>query len=125
MIESVISKEMGGYLLVVSSGTIETLEDWKELDRQEVELMFASDHKKVIVDERGVIHKEEILMVIKLVKQMIDNFPFELRYLRLAVVVDEGSMSIARFWETYSVNRGFNWRAFTAMDKAIAFIGEP
>ena len=97
MTESVVSKTMSGCLLVVSPGTIDTLEDGKELDRQEAEQISASDHKKVICDERGVIHKEDVLVVTEVLKNMIDSLPIELRSVRVAVVVYKGSMSIASF----------------------------
>ena len=60
------------------------------LDRQGAEQISASDHK------------EDVLMVTEVLTNMIDSLPFELGSVRVAVVVDEGSISIASFWEAFA-----------------------
>lgn len=122
MIELIESTDMGDYLLVTTSGTIETVEEWKEADMRAADLIRSQKHRRVIADERNLIHKQSVIAVTQLVRQVIDEMPQDFMGLRLAAVVNAKSRSIADFWETYSVNRGYNWRAFEDMSQAITFI---
>lgn len=125
MIDSVTSQDMGTHLLIVSSGTVETFEDYLELDSKAAEQFAHSKHRRVIVDERNVKHIDNNVMILGLVERMINELPRELRGVKLALVVGPQSQNLARFWETCCFNRGFNWKSFTDMDEAVAFVESP
>jgi hypothetical protein len=124
MVDTILSQDLDKYLLIISSGTVITVEDFMDLDVRTSALISESKHNRVIVDERNVQHENSTLTILKLVEHMIEQLPRELRQLKLALVVDQRSKELARFWENCCYNRGYNWKAFTEMDQAVAYINQ-
>lgn len=88
VIETVTREDMGSYLLVVSSGTVETAEDLKELNNRIAEQIAQVDHRtKIIDDERNLVHKEDVLAIVDYFKQLIDKLAVEYRQVRAATLV--------------------------------------
>jgi hypothetical protein len=74
--------------------------------------------KKILIDLLQTQLLRELSPYFDLVKSYIENFPPEVRTLKIAVVVDKRYKEIAASWESVCVSRGFQYFAFTSMNDA-------
>jgi len=115
---TITSEEKDEYLLIESNGFIENKYDLFE----HAEMIYAEiikyDKKKILINQLGTKFPLELFSYLELANTYGDNFPFELRYLKLAIVVSEPFRKIADFWETACVNRGFQFFSFSSVDEA-------
>ena len=57
-------------------------------------------------------------LLLELTKHYIDNFPPEIRLLKIAVVTSKEFKEVAETWESLCVSRGFRYNAFTSFEEA-------
>jgi len=76
------------------------------------------NNKKVLIDEPGTRFPQNMFIYYDLVNYYVDNFPPEIRFLKIAVVIAEEFKEIGYFWETVCVNKGLQYFAFTSFQDA-------
>jgi len=76
------------------------------------------NNKKVLIDEPGTRFPKDMFIYYDLVNYYLDNFPREIRFLKIAVVIAEEFKEVGRFWETVCVNKGLQYFAFTSFRDA-------
>jgi hypothetical protein len=111
-----------GYLLIKISGSIADLEEMKLLTRQIYDEVMKYGSKKVVVDQTENQPLDSLVSQIELVEFYSEEFPTEIRHLKIAIVTDSKNKRIAGFWETYAFNRGYPFQVFYSMDDALEFI---
>ncbi len=73
---------------------------------------------KVLINEPGTTFPTDMFIYYNVVTHYIDNFPPEIRTLKIAVVIAEEFKELGYFWETVCVNKGLQYFAFTAFRDA-------
>jgi len=121
---TITSKVKDDYLLIKASGKVIDIEEWKLIGRRYYDEIAKHDTQKVIIDGLELQFPAHLLDMVHLVKFYKEELPSEIRRLKLAVVVDSKDKKIVDFWETYSHNRGYSYRAFYSMEDARKFMGE-
>ena len=121
-------KEENDYIIMKSTGTINNFDEQTELAREQTDLIIKYNVKKVISDVTELQYSLDsfnIVDVASLVKFYIDSLPTQLKSYLIAAVLNEMVKDVipkARFWETYTRNRGFNFRVFYSMEDALKCI---
>ena len=106
-------------LILKTSGKIDS---WEQITDNIYKEVLKHNTKKIILDHRDLQLPTSILRYVEVVEHYQKNFPMEIHQLKVAVVVTEGNKSVARFWETYCLNRGFRYLAFTSMKDATNWV---
>ena len=115
---SIISHEKKGHLLIVTKAILETKEGLLTQSQMVYEEIIKYSFKKILVDERETILPNDLVPYFDLVKNYMDNFPPEIRELKIATVVAEEYKEFADTWETLCMSRGLNFNGFTSYDEA-------
>lgn len=106
------------YIFIASAGRLEKKED---LFRH-AELMYREinryDKKVILIDNRNTIFPLNKLDYYDQIKYFSTNLPEEIRFYKLAIVMDPKYEEIGQFWETVAVNRGFQYHSFTSIEEA-------
>jgi hypothetical protein len=106
------------YLLIRS---VASLKDGDDLIKHAM-LVFAEykkyDNKKVVPDGLATEFPSDLFPYYDLVHFYIEKFPPEVRGIKLACLISPEYTRIGKFWETVSINRGFQYRAFTSLRQA-------
>jgi hypothetical protein len=115
---SIISHEKKGHLLIVTKAIIENKEGLLAQSQMVYEEIIKHSFKKILVDERETILPNDLVPYFDLVKNYMDNFPPEIRELKIATVVAEEYKEFSDTWETLCMSRGLNFNSFTSYDEA-------
>ncbi len=115
---SIISHEKKDHLLIVTIATLDTKEKLLVQSQRLYEEITKHGFKKIIIDERETILPNDLVPYFDLVKNYIDEFPPEIRELKIATVVAEEYREFAATWETLCMSRGLNFNGFTSYDEA-------
>ena len=115
---SIIPHEKKEHLLIVTKATLETKEKLLAQSQRLYEEIAKHGFKKIIIDERETILPDDVVPYFDLVKNYIDEFPPEIRELKIATVVAEEYKEFADTWETLCMSRGLNFNGFTSYDEA-------
>jgi hypothetical protein len=115
------SQKDGRSLLIKTSGTIDS---WIDFTKQLYKEIKKYDCEVIVIDHMELEFPSYMIDYCDLVHFYAENLPFDIRLLKLAVVVDPKYKAIADFWETYCHNRGFRYKAFASMEDACAWIDQ-
>ena len=119
---TVSSELRPGYLLLVGSGEVVSLDEYRFLARQYGEEISKYDCRKIIVDERQVAYGPSLLLQ----SDIIDFYEFDLGEdatdWQLAVVVGNDLIELGEFWAHSSREAGYSYRVFLSIEEAAAFL---
>ena len=122
---TVSSELKPGYLLLVGSGEVVSLDQYRFLARQYSDEIRKYDCRKIIVDERQVAYGPSLLLQL----DIIDFYEFDLGAdatdWQLAVVVDNELLGLGEVWAHSSREAGYPYRVFSSMDDARMYLGCP
>jgi hypothetical protein len=110
------------YLLIRTCGAIE---GWVPLTKRLHEEISKHDCKRIILDHTLLEFPTHLTHYVDLVQFYAENFPGDMRFWRLAVIVDPKYKAVADFWETYCNNRGYPYGAFSSLEAARAWMPRP
>lgn len=116
------STEKSDYLLIISKGKLENEDDLFAHAHMIYEEIAKYDQKKILLEQTGTHFPKKLFSYLDLVKEYQSNFPPEISFLKIACVVLPEYMELGKFWETASVNRGFQFFIFTSLEDAEAFL---
>jgi hypothetical protein len=119
---TITSQNKKEYLLIESKGSLETKEDLFEHSRLLYNEIIKHGAKKILIDEPATHFPLEIFPYFDLVKNYIDNFPPEVRSLKIAIVIAEEYKEIGDSWEALCVSRGLQFFAFISFEEAIDWL---
>jgi len=111
------SRKEGDLLIIETSGAIKE-KGWIELTKQLYGEITKHECTRIIINHLKLEFPTDLLEYVDLEKFYAENFPSQIRLLKLAVVVHPKYKEIGDFWETYCHNRGFYYKAFTSMEDA-------
>lgn len=117
------TKNKKTHLLIVSKGTLSVKEDLfkhAELIYREI---VKHTQTNILIEESETTFPQSLFDYADLVN-FYREFPPDVRLLKLAAVIraDNTAKKIAEFWETACANKGFQFRAFTSMHEAEAWL---
>ena len=115
----ITTKLENNVLILKTSGEIDS---WEQITDDIYKEVLKHNTKKIILDHRDLQFPTSILRYVEVVEHYEKNFPMEIHQLKVAVVVKEEYKNVARFWETYCLNRGFRYLAFTSMRDATDWV---
>ena len=124
MSKTILSDQRDDYLLIKSSGVIEDVEEYTSLTAEYYGEISRHGAKKTIIDERELEFPGDIYDQYAQAKYLDEELPFEIRFLKLAIVVDIKHKEAGEFWQDYCHNRGVPFRIFHSMEDAVAFMSE-
>jgi len=115
---TITSKTERDYFLIESKGVLKSKEDLCE--HAEIIYKEISDHgaKKILIYEPETQFPLGLFTYFDVVHFYLDSLPFEIRFLKIAIVIAKEYKEIADFWETVCVNRGLKYYAFTSFQEA-------
>jgi len=119
---SIISHEKKDHLLIETVATLDTKEKLLAQSQRLYEEIAKHGFKKIIIDERETTLPVDLVPYFDLVKNYINEFPPEIRELKIATVVAEEYKEYAATWETLCMSRGLNFNGFTSYDKALQWL---
>ena len=120
----ITSSQKDHYVLIEVSGTLENLEELKDLSHMLYAEALKYDEYNVIVDEMQVELTNSIVHQVELIKYYTENLPVEIKKYNLAVAVDPKYKEVADFWTLYGANRGFPWKGCTSLEEAVDWLRE-
>jgi hypothetical protein len=115
---TITSENMDDYLSIRSAGDIESKDDLlkhADLIYQEISKY---DKQKILIDNIETRFPPDMFSYYEQVQYFSKTFPPWIRLLKIAVVVSPEFEEVGKFWETLSVNRGFQYFAFTSLEEA-------
>ncbi len=119
---TVSSELRPGYLLLVGSGEVVSLDQYRFLARQYSDEIRKYDCRKIIVDERQVAYGPSLLLQL----EIIDFYEFDLGAdatdWQLTVVVDNEMLGLGEVWAHSSREAGYPYRVFLSVEEASAFL---
>lgn len=122
MTAEISSQPQNDYLVIKASGTIENLEELKDLSVRFYKEAIKYETRKVVIDEMELRLTNSIFHQVELIKFYSENLPTEIRDYKLAVAVDPQYKELAEFWNLYGSNRGYSWKGFTSLEEALNWI---
>ena len=115
---TITSQNKDEYLLLESRGSIQTKEELFMHSHMVYEEIRKYGAKKILINEPETHFPVELFPYFGLVKEYTDNFPPEIRALKIAIVVADEYKEVAETWETLCVSRGLQYFAFTSFEEA-------
>lgn len=119
-----VTTEMKGDILCATAVGTRTLDSVLAVARETLQACKAQDIDKVLVDVRQLEGRLGTVDAFELATRHFRTFR-ALRALRKAAIVDRASSATrARFLEDVAVNRGYNFRIFSDVEKAKEWLGD-
>ena len=115
---SIIAYEKKEHLLIETKAILETNESLLTQSQMLYDEIAKHSFNKILIDERETVLPNDLVPYFDLVKNYIDEFPPEIRQLKIATVVAEEYKEFADTWETLCMSRGLSFNAFTSYDEA-------
>jgi hypothetical protein len=112
------SENKKDYLLIESKGTIENKEELFEHSWSIYNEIARHGAKKILINEPDTHFPLDIFPYFDLVKNYIDNFPPDIRQLKIAIVIAKEYKEISASWESLCLSRGLQYFAFTEFTDA-------
>jgi hypothetical protein len=106
------------YLLIRSKGELISKDDLIKHSQMIYEEIMKHAAKKILVDDAETIFPLDLFSYYELVEFYLSNFPPDIRFLKIAIVISKEFEAVAGFWETVCVNRGLQYFAFTSFQDA-------
>lgn len=117
---TISSENRPEYLLIESKGHVVSKADLVKHSQLIYEEISKYNNKKILIYEPEMHFPQDLFAYIALVHDYIDNFPPDIRLLKIAIVVSAEYESPAKFWALACQNRGFDYSAFTSIKEANA-----
>ncbi|MGA7594905.1 MAG: hypothetical protein WCA64_06885 [Gallionella sp.] len=121
MSAEIASRNEGGLLIIKTSGTIKDI-GWVTFSKRLYEVVARHGCTRIIIDNSELEIPTRLIEYVNLEKYYSECLPFEVRFIKLAVVLNSKYKESGKFWETYCNNRGFGYKAFTSMEDASAYM---
>ena len=115
---TITSHNTDDYLLLRSVGDIENKDDLLKHANLVYQEISKHDKQKILIDGTETRLPPDLFSYYKQVEYFSRSFPSWIRLLKIAIVIAPVYAEIGKFWETLSVNRGFQYFAFTSLEEA-------
>ena len=116
------STEKRGYLLIHVNGKIKDLQDWSWYAHRCYLEASKKDYSKILIDGRLLKLSPGGIDAREMVKSYVEEMPFEIRFYKLAVVLDPVWKQIGDCWEAESQKNGFGYRVYYDIKEAIKYL---
>ncbi len=116
---TITSQNKKEYLLIESKGSIETKEDLLEHSQMLYNEIAKHGLQKILINEPETYFPLELFHYFGFVHDYEDNFPPEIRNLKIAIVVSNDYKDVAATWEALCQSRGLQYFAFTSFQDAV------
>ena len=118
-----ISSELhDDYLLLTSSGSVSTIDEYESLVEQYLKEAPKFDKRTIVIDETGIQFTPSLMLQSDIVKFFNQNSPDEMKKAKVAVISNKESMDFQKYWEFWANQAGYNYKVFSSMDEALEFI---
>lgn len=119
----ITSSRRNGYIHIVSTGIVSSIEDAMALNTRYFEQVMRLKGTRVLIDESRVHQPQGLFQAMQIVEHMRDELPSVVKNWQVALVLHAGYREAGEFWETASVNMGFsNFRVFYDLEEAERWI---
>ncbi len=118
----ITSTEKEGYLLIKVTGDVVTDEDLLTHSHLLYTEAKKYNHTNLLLEQTGAHFPKKIFSYLELVKHYQVDFPDDITGLKVASVVLPEYKELGNFWETASINRGFQFYIFTSVEEAENFL---
>ncbi len=114
---------------IVASGNLQSRDEYRQLQHRYYEQIVAEKKPRVLIDVRKLTFPTGTFDQVEVVNMYdsemgADEASGDIRTLQVAIVDGTSRPDAARFWETYSKNRGFNFRVFNSSEEAMKWLLE-
>lgn len=106
------------YLLIRSVGNLKNETDLFEHASLIYNEFKKYDNKKILIDALTTTFPHDLFPYYDLVQYYTNNFPPEIRELKVACIISPDFAKAGEFWQTVSNNSGFQYHAFTSVREA-------
>ena|SRR5687767_3996257 len=119
---TITSTNKDDHLFLLSTGVVEDRHDViKHAEAVYAEVM-KYDQKKILIDDRGTSWPTDLFSYYEQIEFFSQNFPPDIRLLKIAIVLPSETEEIGKFWETVCVNKGFNYHSFSSVEEAYQWL---
>lgn len=115
---TITAHEKKNYLLIETKANVETKEDLIRQSELLYDEISKHDFKKILVDETETTLPNDLIPYFDLVKNYVQDFPPEIRELKIATLIDKEYKEVSASWETLCRSRGLNYSSFTSFEEA-------
>ena len=119
---TITSNNKNDHLFLRSVGVVEDTQDVIKHAEAVYAEITKYDKKKILIDDRETRWPPNLFSYYEQVEFFSQNFPPEIRLLKIAIVLPAESEEVAKFWETLCVNMGFNYHAFISIEEAYQWL---
>ncbi len=116
---TITSKNKKEYLLIESKGHIETKEDLFAQSQMMYDEITKHGATKVLINEPETYFPPDLFHYFGLVQNYTDNYPPEIRNLKIAIVVSDECKEVTTSWAALCQSRGLQYFAFTSFQDAV------
>ena len=108
---------------IKANGKTENFDDLLALAKKYYLLIRNENNTRVVIDETNLDLLNSILDQTKLVNHFIeDEYFIGLKQFKIAIIIDKDFTMISKFWETFSYNRGYNFKVFLEIETALEWL---
>ena len=120
---TIISKIENDYLMIKSSGSVVGIDEYILLQERYYNEIVSYGFTEIIVDESEMELPPSIMAQDEIVKFFSDELPEEIKRWKIAAVLPNNYIEIARYWELQANKNGYySYKVFTSVDDARQFI---
>ncbi len=125
MTVAISSRVESDYLLIVSSGKIDTIEEYRILLRRYCDEILASGFKKILINESSVNYAKSFFLQSDIVEfYSSGELPEEFSTWKIACVGPEDMSMYYDFWEMVAQNSGYDQHGFSSIESAREFLNK-
>lgn len=121
---TLLSRPEANWLVLEAAGVMRNTSDEKSFANSCYAEIVKHNYKNILIDQRKISYGSDIIDQCNVVSHYSEEFPPEIRSLRIAIVINPRDRAVNEFWELYANNRGYPWKVFCDMDDATAFLLE-
>lgn len=115
---TITAHEKMDYLLIETKANVETKEDLIRQSKLLYDEIAKHEFKRILVDELETTLPNNLVPYFDLVKNYVEEFPPEIRELKIATVINKEYKEVSASWETLCRSRGLNYSSFTSFEEA-------
>lgn len=120
---TISSRVEDNYLLIKASGSIVEIKEYKMLQKRYYDEIMKFGYKKIIVDESEMLLPKSLMAQDELVEFFSNEFPEEIKEWKLAAVMAEDYIIIAKYWEHQVNSNGYcGFKVFTSIEEARIYL---
>lgn len=110
------------YLLIKSTGSLGNLEELRAHSNDTYAVVAKHPFTQVMLLNNTMHYIVDLIPYYELVSFYSEDFPVEVRRLKVALVVAPQYDELGKFWETLCVNRGYNFHSFISEAEALNWL---